>query len=292
MFVLVGLAIVLGSVLTGFMLNGGKLMALMQWKELIVILGAATGSVVIGFGMKAVTQTLKAVIGLLKGNPYSKDKFLELLNAMYDLFVLARKDGLIALEKHVETPQQSEVLNKYSFFMNSGHALHMFADTLKLVVMGGVNVYDLSDMMEIDIEAQHEEAMKIPGILQTIADALPGFGIVAAVLGIVVTMQAIGGPPEIIGELVAAALVGTFLGILLAYGIFAPLSAGVASIIKCEAQYLGCIKNAVVAFARGDAPLVCVEFARRYIEPEFRPGFSEMENTLRGKKSADTAKAA
>jgi len=291
MFIIIGLVIVIGSILTGFTLSGGKIAALIQINELIVIGGAAAGSVVVANGIGGLMGVVKAIMGVLKGNPYNKEKYLELLHAMYDLFVMARKDGLIALEKHVETPEKSEVLGKYKFFMSQHHALAMFADTMKLVVMGGVNVYDLSDMMEIDMEAQNEEAMKIPGILTTIADGMPGFGIVAAVLGVVVTMAAIGGPPEVIGEHVGAALVGTFMGILLAYGVFAPISKACESIVKCESQYFGCIKNAVVAFARGDAPLVCVEFARRYIEPEFRPGFSEMEAVVRGKKAGDESSA-
>ncbi len=291
MFIIIGLVIVIGSILTGFIMSGGKVAALIQINELIVIGGAAAGSVVVANGFGGLISVMKAIMGAMKGNPFNKEKYLELLHAMYDLFVMARKDGLIALEKHVETPEKSEVLGKYKFFMSQHHALAMFADTMKLVVMGGVNVYDLSDMMEIDMEAQNEEAMKVPGILTTIADGMPGFGIVAAVLGVVVTMASIGGPPEVIGEHVGAALVGTFLGILLAYGVFAPISKACEGVVKCESQYFGCIKNAVVAFARGDAPLVCVEFARRYIEPEFRPGFSEMENVVRGKKSSDESSA-
>ncbi|MCE5197534.1 flagellar motor stator protein MotA, partial [bacterium] len=223
-----------------------------------------------------------------------KDVFLELLQAMYEFFLIGRKGGLIALEKHVETPEESDVFQKYPGLLKNHHALNLFADTLKLVVMGGVGVYDLSDMMDLDLEALHEESMKTSSVLSTISDSMPGFGIVAAVLGVVITMQAIGGPPEIIGEKVAAALVGTFLGILLAYGVFAPLANATTAIAKCEAQYLACIKNAVVAFARGDAPLICVEFARRNIEPELRPSFSEMEDTCRGraKQSEGEAKAA
>lgn len=293
MFIIIGLVIVIGSILAGFTMSGGKVAALIQINELIVIGGAAAGSVVIANGFGGLMSVIKAIMGLMKGNPYSKDKYLELLRAMYDLFVMARKDGLIALERHVETPEKSEILGKYEFFMSQHHAVAMFADTMKLVVMGGINVYDLSDMMEIDMEAQNEEAMKVPAILTTIADSMPGFGIVAAVLGVVVTMASIGGPPEVIGEHVGAALVGTFLGILLAYGVFAPMCKACEAVVKCETQYFGCIKNAVVAFSRGDAPLVCVEFARRYIEPEYRPGFSEMENVVRGKKPAeDIARAA
>ncbi|MEN6584127.1 MAG: flagellar motor stator protein MotA [Armatimonadota bacterium] len=294
MFVIVGIGIVFASILAGYTMHGGKVAALMQYTEFIIIGGAAFGSVVVGYGMKGATGAITASIGLLKGNPFTKDVFLELLQAMYEFFLIGRKGGLIALEKHVETPEESDVFQKYPGLLKNHHALNLFADTLKLVVMGGVGVYDLSDMMDLDLEALHEESMKTSSVLSTISDSMPGFGIVAAVLGVVITMQAIGGPPEIIGEKVAAALVGTFLGILLAYGVFAPLANATTAIAKCEAQYLACIKNAVVAFARGDAPLICVEFARRNIEPELRPSFSEMEDTCRGraKQSEGEAKAA
>ena len=287
MFILIGLVIVFGSIFVGYTMAGGKIAALMQYAEFITIGGCAFGSIVTGYSLKSAVGLMKAVIGLLKGNPFSKLVFLELVQAMYDIFVVARKEGLIALEKHVESPEESELFKKYPSFLHHHHAVNFFSDTMKLVVMGGVGIYDLSDMMDIDMEAHHEETLKNSQMLSSISDSLPGFGIVAAVLGIVVTMAAIGGPPEVIGEKVGAALVGTFLGILLAYGIFAPLSKAMEGIAKCEAQYMACIKNAVVAFARGDAPLICVEFARRNIEPELRPSFKEMEDTVRGRKNEE-----
>lgn len=288
MFVLVGIGILFASIFVGYTMHGGKVAALMQISEFIIIGGAALGSVVIGYSPKAAIGIFQAFMGLLKGNPYKKATFLELLEAMYAFFAIGRKGGMMALEKHVEDPQESEVFQKYPFFRANHHALDLFADTLKLVVMGGISIYDLSDLMDLDLNSQHEEAMKIPNVLSTIGDAMPGFGIVAAVLGVVITMQAIGGPPEVVGEKVAAALVGTFLGVLLAYGIFAPLSKATETVVKCEAQYLACIKNAVVAFARGDTPLICVEFARRNIEPELRPSFTEMENTCRGRNKTES----
>ena len=210
---------------------------------------------------------------------------------MYEIFLVARKNGLISLEKHVENPKESDIFQKFPFFINSHHALDLFSDTMKLVVMGGVGVYDLAEMMEMDLEAQHEDANKVTNILTTVADSMPGFGIVAAVLGVVITMQAIGGPPEVVGEKVAAALVGTFLGVLLAYGVFSPLAKATETIAKAESQYMSCIKNAVVAFARGDAPLICVEFARRNIDPEARPSFTEVEDTCRGRGKSDSGVA-
>jgi len=283
MFVIAGIGIVIGSVLLGFVLMGGKIAALMQFKELLIIGGAAVGSITIGYGVKGAISMLMAPLTLLKGNPYTKNNYLELLQAMYELFLIGRKGGLIALENHVENPRESEFFQGYPFFRHHHHAINLFADTMKLVIMGGVSVFDLSEMMDMDIEAQREESLKLYQILSTVADSMPGFGIVAAVLGVVVTMAAIGGPPEMVGEKVGAALVGTFVGVLAAYGVFGPQAKAVEAIAHAEMQYMACIKNAVVAFTRGDAPLICVEFARRNIEPEVRPGFSELENACRNR---------
>ena len=296
MFVLIGIGILFFSLILGYTMHGGKIGALIQVSEFIIIGGAAFGSVVVGYSIKGAMGMFTSCIALLKGNPYTQGKFLELLRAMYGIFVTARKEGLLALEKHVEKPLESSLFQKHPALLSNHHALDFFTDTLKVVIMGGTNVMDLSDLMDLDLEAQHEDAMKIPGILSTVGDAMPGFGIVAAVLGVVITMQAIGGPPEKVGEKVGAALVGTFLGVLLAYGVFAPLAKATEQIAKCEGQYLASMKQALVAFARGDTPVMCVEFARRSIEPEFRPSFGELEEACRsqgkGDTGAETAKAA
>lgn len=273
-------------------MHGGKIVVLMQYSEFIIIGGAALGSIIIGYSPKAVMAIIRSVTGTLKGNPFTKSTFLELLQAMFDLFQQSRREGLVSLERHVENPETSSILINYPSLTKNHHAVELLCDTLKLVIMGGISVYDLSDMMDIDLEAQHEDAMRVSGIMSTVGDAMPGFGIVAAVLGVVITMQAIGGPAEQVGEKVAAALVGTFLGVLLAYGIFAPLAKSLENVAKCEAQYLACIKNGIVAFARGDNPLVCVEFARRSIEPELRPGFAQLENVCRRRGKADTGENA
>lgn len=288
MFVLVGFVIVFVSILLGYTLHGGKVAALMQYTEFIIIGGAAFGSVVISSSFKGAVELIKAVLGLIKGNPYTRATFLELLTAMYDVFSLARTEGILALERHAENPHESELFEKYPALLSNHHATDLFADTLKIVIMGGVNIYDLSEMIDIDLETRRHEAMTVPTALTNLADSMPGFGIVAAVLGVVITMQAIGGPPEEVGQKVAGALVGTFLGVLLAYGIFAPLARATEHIASCEMQFLACIKNAIIAFARGDAPLICVEFARRNIEPELRPSFAEMEDACRKRKKADS----
>lgn len=282
MFLLVGLGIVFGSILLGFTMHGGKIAALIQVSELVIIGGAATGSIIVGNPARVVARTAKSVLGLLRGNPYSKARYLELLRLLYDLFMLARREGVVALDEHIEHPEESSFFASYPFFRTNHHAVSFLADTLKVLVSGGVANHDLAELMEIDLERTHEEAMRPSQVLARVADSMPGFGIVAAVLGVVITMGAIGGPAEQVGEKVGAALVGTFLGVLLAYGVFAPLSSAVEAQVAAEANYLGCIKCALLSFARGDAPLTAAEFARRHIEPSVRPSFSEMEETLKG----------
>ncbi len=291
MFIIIGLVIVFGSILMGFMMEGGKIGALMQITEFIIIGGCGLGSMLMANPLPVVIHTLKAVIGLLKGSPYSKQNNMELLQMLYDMFMMARRDGLVALDQHVEKPHESKFFVKYPFFNGNHHALAFLSDTMKVVISGAVANYDLSDLMDLDLEAGHQEIHHPAHILQSLGDSMPGFGIVAAVLGVVITMGAIGGPPEEIGRKVGAALVGTFVGILLAYGVFAPISAALEAQANAEEKYLGCIKCAVLSFARGDAPLTAVEFARRNIDPSVRPTFSEMEQGVKN-ASAPVAKAA
>lgn len=296
MFLLIGIAVVFGSIVVGFSMHGGQLAVLAQVSELIIIGGAGLGSVLVGSGIGGITGTARSCLALLKGNKFNRACYLELLRLMYDVFVSARKGGFVELERHVEHPEESELFKQYPAFLANHHALDLFADTLKLVSMGGVSAFNLSELMDLDLESMHEESMRSSSILSGLADSMPGFGIVAAVLGVVVTMGAIDGPPEEVGHKVAAALVGTFLGILLAYGVFGPISKATERVAAAEAMYLGCIKHATIAFARGEAPIVCVEFARRNIDPDLRPSFADMEaackNTPKPEQSPATEAAA
>ena len=293
MFVLIGLAIVIGSILLGFIMEGGKVGALMQFTEFIIIGGAGLGSVLIANPLKEVLRTFKCILSLLKGNPFTRDRYMELLRMLYDLFMMARREGLVSLDQHVEKPHESKFFSNYPGFFGNEHALAFLADTMKVVVTGSVSNYDLAEMMDIDLEATHDEIQHPAHIISTLGDSMPGFGIVAAVLGVVITMSAIGGPPEQIGHKVGAALVGTFIGILLAYGVFNPISAQLKALASSEEKYLACIKCAVLSFARGDAPLTAVEFARRNIDPEARPSFAEMESSVKNAGSSrETAQAA
>lgn len=286
MFVIIGIVIVLAATMVGYTMHGGKVGVLIQINEFVVLGGAGLGSFLAANGMNNFKAAIKGVMGLLKPDPYTKPVYLDLLKMMYQLFNVARKEGLLGLEKHIETPAESEIIKKYPRFIADHHACPFFCDTLKVILTGAVGPHDLSEMMELDLEVAHQEA-KIPQeAVQTVGDAMPGFGIVAAVLGVIITMGKIGGDAAAIGESVAAALVGTFLGILLAYGIFAPMARAMELRLNSEAQYMNCIRYALFSFARGESPITCVEFARRNIEPAVRPGFMEMEKAVKEKEAA------
>jgi chemotaxis protein MotA len=280
-FVIVGLILVFGSILVGFVLDHGHLIVLFQPTEFLIIGGAAFGSFVVSNPMSTVKGSFKALLGLLKPNPYDEKAYGELLKVLYDVFQKARKDGLVGLEAHIEDPEKSEIFKKYDFFRNNHHALPFLCDTLKVLLTGAVEDHHLAEILDLDLERQGEEARAVPAALSKIGDSLPGFGIVAAVLGVVITMGSIGGSAQEIGEKVAAALVGTFLGILLAYGLVNPLANAIEARLRAEHDYMNCIRTALLAFARGDAPMTCVEFARRNIEPVERPSFADLEALTR-----------
>jgi chemotaxis protein MotA len=280
-FVIVGLVVVFGSILFGYTMHHGHIGVLLQWSEFIIIGGAALGAFLISNPMSVVTASMKNVFALFKPNPYNEKAYAELLQVLYNIFQKARKDGLVGLEPHIEDPANSDIFKKYPFFLSNHHALPFLCDTLKVLLTGAVEDHHLAEILDLDLERQAEESRAIPAALSKIGDALPGFGIVAAVLGVVITMGSIGGTATEIGEKVAAALVGTFLGILLSYGLVNPLANAIEGRQRAEHDYMGCIRTALLAFARGDAPMTCVEFARRNIEPVERPTFAELEALTR-----------
>lgn len=289
MFVLIGFLIVFGAVIGGFVMHGGKIAALIQISEFIIIGGAGVGALLAGNSASGVTAIIKALMGVLKGSPYKKETFVELLTALFALFTLARKEGLLALEQHVERPEESSLFSQYPFLLANHHALHFLCDTMKVVLTGAVGAFELAELTETDLEKHHEEVMRPALAVSKLGDAMPGFGIVAAVLGVVNTMAHIDEGPETLGHKVAAALVGTFIGVLLAYGIFQPLATAIENNLHPEHQYMACIRQALIAFARGDAPLTCIEFARRSIEPSLRPSFQEMEEAVKGRGASAQA---
>jgi chemotaxis protein MotA len=285
MFIIIGFVVVIGSVLLGYVLHHGKIAILIQTSEFLIIGGAAVGAMLMGNSPAAVKGTFQRTLALIKPNPYTKSNYSELLLLLNELFQLSKKDGLLALEKHVERPGESEIFSRYPFFSSNHHAVDFLADTIKVMLSGAIDKHDLAEVLEADIEQHLEEAMTASHVMSRTADALPGFGIVAAVLGVVITMGSIAGAASEIGEKVAAALVGTFLGILLAYGIYSPLAQSCESMARCEVAYLSCIKAALLSFAHGDPPLTAIEFARRAIEPGIRVSFSELEVLLKEQKA-------
>lgn len=285
MFIIIGLVVVFGSVILGYVMHHGNLGVLIQISEFIIIGGAALGSMLVGNPPSVITNVFKESMALMKGNPYKKSIFSELLLMLFELFHTAKTEGMLALEPHVERPEESEIFKKYSFFTHDHEAVAFLTDTLKVLLTGTVDRHDLAEILDMDLERHEEEAMTTSHVLAKTGDAMPGFGIVAAVLGVVITMGSIGGAAAEIGKKVAAALVGTFLGILLAYGVFQPMAQACEGIVRCRMTYMGCIKTALLAFARGEPPITAIEFARRNVEPGLRPSFTDMEELIRAWKS-------
>lgn len=283
MLLLIGLFVVLGSVIFGYVAHHGQLLVLWQWTEFVIIGGAGLGALIVGNPPSVLKGIGRSIVALLKPSPFSEKSYGELLQVLYDIFQKARKDGLVGLEQHIEEPEKSDIFQKYPNFTSNHHALDFLCDTLKVLLSGAVEDHHLSEILDMDLEQQHHEQMAVPHALNRVGDAMPGFGIVAAVLGVIITMGKIGGSAAEVGGSVAAALVGTFLGILLSYGIIGPIATAVETRIKAEHAYMLCIRTALLSFARGDSPMTAVEFARRNIEPAERPSFNELEQLTRKK---------
>jgi chemotaxis protein MotA len=280
-FLAIGLLIVFGSVIGGYVMHHGQLGVLMQVNEFLIIGGAGLGSLVISHGVAGVKGAFAATLSLLKPNPFSKESYSELLQVLYEIFQKARKDGLVGLEAHIEEPDKSDIFQKYPKFAANHHAVALLADTLKVLLTGAIEDHNLSEILDIDLDQQLEANMHMPHAISGVSDAMPGFGIVAAVLGVIITMGSIGGAASEIGEKVAAALVGTFVGILLSYGVLGPMAKAIEGRVRAEHAYMCCIRTALLSFARGDAPMTAVEFARRNIDPHERPSFAELEEMTR-----------
>jgi chemotaxis protein MotA len=292
MFAIIGLVLVFLSIIGGFLMEKGKLLVLMQPSEILIIVGAALGTLVIANPLPLVIRIFKSLLGILSGNRFTKSFYLESLKMLSDIFVFARKNGMAKLEEDIEHPEKSALLSKYPSLVKDHHILHFVCDTLRMAVSGVVLPHDLDALVEQDIDTHHTEMLGPARALTTVSDALPGLGIVAAVLGVVNTMASLGGPPEEVGQKVAAALVGTFLGILLCYGVVSPLAASIEKTNEAESQFYQTLRAGLLAFAKGMAPMIAVEFARRAVPPEMRPTFHEMEAFCKGTPAAAAAKAA
>jgi chemotaxis protein MotA len=259
---------------------------------LIIILGAAIGTVLIANPLHILTKIGKGIGGAFGSSAFTKQKYLESLKMMYELFTRARKDGLMSLEADSDAPDKSQIFSKYPKFLKDHHALHFVCDSLRMAASGGIEPFDADQMMELDMDVHHHGATLPVAALSTMADSLPGLGIVAAVLGVVITMGALGGPPEEIGKKVAAALVGTFLGILLCYGLVGPLASNMAKAADDEHDYYQVLRVMLVALLKGTPPTVAIEIGRRAIPSHLRPTFQEAEAFIKDKSGSAAPAAA
>lgn len=286
MFSLIGILVVLGSVIGGFLMEKGKLPVLLQPSEFLTIAGAALGTILVANPPHVLKGILVGLLNVVKGSKVTQARYIDSLKMLFEMFSKARKDGLVSIEPDIEEPGNSGIFSKYPKFLQDRHLTAFVCDTMRMAVTGGVKPFDLEQMMELDLEAHHATAMAPTQALSSVADALPGLGIVAAVLGIVVTMGALGGPPSEIGHKVAAALVGTFLGILLCYGVLGPVAANMTKGIEAEHAYYGVLRTTLLAFIKGTAPIMAVEIGRRAIPQHVRPAFAELEKACRDKGGA------
>jgi chemotaxis protein MotA len=282
----IGALVVIVSVFGGYLLAGGHLLVVWQPYEVLIIFGAAIGGFLIANPMGTVKMAVgMAIKGLTSKGPGKKD-YLELLQLLFQLFQIFRKDGPQAVEKHIEEPNSSEIFKAYPKFLKNHHAVDFLCDTMKITLSADLSQYDVDDLLDQDIKVAHEEEHAAQHAVQAVADALPGLGIVAAVLGIVHTMDYLDQGAQKIGSLVAAALIGTFLGVLMCYGFVGPMATKMKNDIDSLGRYMSVIKAALVALQRGAPPLVCVEFARRSIYPSDRPSFDEMDVATKEAKKA------
>ena len=259
MLLIVGSLVVVGCVFGGYAAMGGKLYVLWQPFEVVIICGAALGAYIIGNSKPVLSRTGKAMGQVMKGPRYKKDDYLELLSLLYVIFKLAKSKGMLALEQHVEHPEDSSLFEKFPTFTANHHAMTFLCDYLRLLTLGTDNAHQVESLMDEELETHHQEDEAMSGAIQTVADSMPALGIVAAVLGVIKTMGSITEPPEVLGKLIGGALVGTFLGVWIAYGFVGPMATSLKSTQEAESKYLGCIKAGILAYMNGYAPAIAVE---------------------------------
>jgi chemotaxis protein MotA len=282
MFAIIGIVVVFAAVIGGFLMEKGHILVLVQSAEFLILVGAAIGTLLVANPIHIIKGIADGLTCVLKGSPFNKARYLSTLKMMYEFLNKVRKEGLLSVEMDVEKPEESAVFKAYPDFLHDHHARDFVCDTLRTAITGGVEPFDMDQMMELDMEVHHRAATQPVSALTTVADALPGMGIVAAVLGVVITMGSLGGPPEAIGEKVAAALVGTFLGILLCYGVAGPLSSNMSKTADDHNEYLHMLRVLMLSFLKGSAPMIAAEMGRRAIPPHVRPSFDEMEKACKG----------
>lgn len=277
---IIGVIVVFGSVAFGYGAHGGNFAILNQPFEVVIILGAATGAFIIANPPDVLRGAGKGLKLLMGGKPFKQQDYIELLSFMYEIFKMIKTKGMLEVESHIEDPGTSSLFSKYPNFAGNHHAVDFFCDNLRMLTMGIDNQYQMEDMMSKELEIHHQEGHAIGDALNTYGESLPALGIVAAVLGVITTMTSISEPPEVLGGLIAAALVGTFLGVLLSYGLVSPMGKYLMQYFNLEGQYYECIKIGILAMMQGHAPAICVEFARKAIPGPDRPSFKDVETAL------------
>jgi chemotaxis protein MotA len=281
MLAILGAIIVLASTLGGFMLAGGKPLVLLHLSEFVVILGVAGGVLVIASPGHVLKEIVHKLMFVISGKAPSKGDYFDLLKLLYEVLMLGRRNGLIALEEHVMEPSKSTIFQKYPSLLNHPERLNFLCNSLKPIIDGKIKPDQLESLMNAEIESKEQEAEHPVHILNLVGDSLPGIGIVAAVLGIINTMAGIADGPEVVGERVAAALTGTLLGIFVAYGFVNPVANRIKFNDAADSLCLRCIKHAVASFAKGLAPQTAVEIARRSLDSSVQPGAEELELAIK-----------
>ncbi|MGZ3182244.1 MAG: flagellar motor stator protein MotA [Telluria sp.] len=285
MFVIIGYVVVCAAVFGGFALNGGHLAALFQPLELLMIGGAALGAFLVGNNQKAVKATMKALPTLFKGSRFTRELYMELMALQFDVLSKVRKEGLMSIEGDIEKPEESPVFSKYPNVLADHHIIEFMTDYLRLMVSGNMDAFQIENLMDNEIETHHHEGAVPAQCIAKLGDGMPAFGIVAAVMGVVHTMESVGIPPAELGILIAHALVGTFLGILLAYGFVGPLATLLEQKLEEEAKMFQCVKVTLLASLNGYAPALAVEFGRKVLYSTERPTFMELEDHIKKSKS-------
>jgi len=283
MLLIIGAAVVLASVLSGYVLHGGNLMVLWQPTEVLIIFGAAIGAFVIANPMHTVKEVFQGILRQITGSPFNKSFYMDLLSLLYEIFDKSRKQGVMAIEEDIDNPESSQIFSRYPAIMKSKELLAFITDYLRIISSGNMATHELEGMMENEIDSRHHELEEPSHAVNKVADALPGLGIVAAVLGIVITMNFLSEGPERIGLSVAAALVGTFLGIFMGYGFVGPLSIAMEHSARYELKAYECVKSSIVATVSGQAPQMAIEFGRKALPTDKRPAFQELNDHVRSK---------
>ncbi|MBI1775218.1 MAG: flagellar motor stator protein MotA [Proteobacteria bacterium] len=280
MLVIVGWVIVIISILAGYLGEGGHMAALAQPFELLIIGGSAIGTFIVANNVSIIKATVASVSAAFKGSKYKKEDYIELLSLMYAIFKLAKTKGMLAIESHVERPEESSLFQQFPNFAAQHHAVEFLCDYLRMMTLGTDNPNEMETLIDSEIDAHHSDALLPSSAVQTVADAAPALGIVAAVMGVVITMGSITEPPEVLGHLIGSALVGTFLGVLISYGFLGPLSGAMKNTTDADSRYFHCMKAGLIAHMQGYAPAVSVEFARKVLSEVVRPTFYEVEEAV------------